>query len=75
MLELIITSHYLIVDSEVQLFPYQSRRKFPQFLKNVTTNRKKGEYEEGGGKGWELILCLRIDSVLNPSPELTETPL
>ena len=37
-----------------------------------------GEYEEGGGKGWELSFCHRIDilcSMDNPMPELTFTPL
>ncbi len=37
----------------------------------------KGEYKEGGGLGWELSLCLRIDilwSSGNPMPELTLTP-
>ncbi len=37
---------------------------------------KKGEYGEGGGKGWELTLCLWIDILWsmglgNPKPELT----
>jgi hypothetical protein len=34
----------------------------------------KREYEERGGNGWELTLCLRIDilwSMGNPMPELT----
>ncbi len=38
----------------------------------------KEEYKEGGGLGWELSLCLRIDilwSSGNPMPELTLTPL
>jgi hypothetical protein len=34
-----------------------------RLFKNGTTNRKRErEYEEGRGKGWELTLCLRIDS-------------
>ncbi len=40
--------------------------------------RKKGEYEEGGEKGWELTLCLRTDILWsrgNPMPELTLTAL
>jgi hypothetical protein len=38
---------------------------------------EKGEYEEGGGKGWELTLCLRIDILwsMGLMPELTFTPL
>jgi hypothetical protein len=48
--------YYHIVDSEVQhcLFCHY----------------EKGEYEEGGWKGWRLTLCLRVDilwSMDNPN--------
>jgi hypothetical protein len=33
---------------------------FSQLVKNGATSRKKGEYEEGRGKGLELNLDLRI---------------
>jgi hypothetical protein len=52
------------------------RRKFPQLLK-MEQPIEKGEYEEGGGKGWEMTLRLRIDilwSMGNPMPKLTLTP-
>jgi hypothetical protein len=40
--------------------------------------QEKGEYEEGGGKGWELTLCLTNDIfwvMHNPMPEFSLTPL
>jgi hypothetical protein len=36
------------------------RQMFPQLFKNGTTNRRTGEYQEGGLKGCELALCLGI---------------
>ncbi len=82
MLELNITSPYLIKDSEVQLsIPIRQPicpGIFSKLLKNGTTNLEKGEYEEGEGKGWELTLCLRLDILwimVNPMPELTLTQL
>ncbi len=44
---------------------------------NFQDNRKEtGQYGEGGGKGWDLTLCLWVDilwSLGNPLPELSLT--
>jgi hypothetical protein len=49
--------------------PPQRRRRMPtnvSLIMNGTTNiHIKGEYVEGGGKVWELNLCLRMD-ILTP---------
>ncbi len=43
----------------------QSRQMFPHLFKNGTTNGKRESRRKGGGKGWELTLCLRIDIFFN----------
>jgi hypothetical protein len=52
MLELTLTSFYLIVDSKVKLRPNNNkcRRLFPQLFKNVTKIRK-GKVQERKRKG------------------------
>jgi hypothetical protein len=47
------------------------------FHKMLLCQWEKGEYEEGGRKGWELTLCLKIDilwSIDNSMSELTLNP-
>jgi hypothetical protein len=49
-----------------------AEKTFTGLFQNGTTNRKR-DRKEGGGKEWELTLCLRIYILLNmghPMPEL-----
>jgi hypothetical protein len=49
----------------------------PPFIQKWNKKYER-ENEEGGGKGWELNFCLRIDLLMsmgNSMPKLTSTPL
>ncbi len=69
MLELTITSPYLIVDSDVQLSNPRTTNAYECFFelfKNGTSDRKgKGEYEEGGreGMGADFMFYSLIDII------------
>ncbi len=63
-MDLTTTSPYHIVDSEVHLSTPTTTNvgeNVSPIIQKWNNQKKKGEYEEGGGKGWELTLCLSID--------------
>jgi hypothetical protein len=59
LLELTITSPYLIVDYKVHLSTPTTTNANKIIHQLMEQPIEKGEYEEGERKGWELTVCLR----------------